>query len=247
MQGQNSVKISIITVTYNAVNHLEPTIKSVLSQLYDKIEYIIIDGASMDGTIDIIHKYESYINYWVSELDSGIYDAMNKGIHAATGDFIFFLNAGDLLYSEEVVKDIVDKIDNNNKIYYGNVYMRNQQGDVLYGGAFNKYKLTNRNICHQAVFYPTLILKNSNYNLKYKIFSDWEKNIFLYSKYKYIYINQIVSIYPLDGISAINSDYEFEKDLNAIIKRDLGILPFFYRKLACFKSLMVRMWSRKLF
>ena len=90
--------ITIITVAYNAVKDIENTILSVLNQTYPNIEYIIIDGGSTDGTLDIIKKYEDKISYWVSEPDKGIYDAMNKGIVKANGDYLFFLGADDKEY-----------------------------------------------------------------------------------------------------------------------------------------------------
>ena len=88
---------SIITITYNAVRLVEQTLLNVLSQSYPNIEYIVIDGGSTDGTVDIIRRYESGLAYWVSEPDKGIYDAMNKGLQKATGDYVWFINAGDTL------------------------------------------------------------------------------------------------------------------------------------------------------
>ena len=85
--------ITIITVVYNDIKHIEETIKSVINQTYKNIEYIIIDGGSTDGTLGIIKKYEKYINYWVSESDKGIYNAMNKGVKKTTGDYLYFLNS----------------------------------------------------------------------------------------------------------------------------------------------------------
>lgn len=98
---------SIITVTYNASRWLERTILSVLSQSYPSIEYLIIDGGSTDGTVDIIRQYASGIAYWVSEPDRGLYDAMNKGLQHATGDYVWFINAGDTLYTADTVQRIV--------------------------------------------------------------------------------------------------------------------------------------------
>ena len=93
----NNFKISIVTVSFNAVKTIEQTILSVINQTYENIEYIIIDGGSTDGTIDIIKKYEDQISYWVSEKDKGIYDAMNKGIDIATGDYVYFIQSADVL------------------------------------------------------------------------------------------------------------------------------------------------------
>ena len=92
---KTQLKISVVTVCYNAVDCIEETMLSVLDQTYPNIEYIVIDGGSSDGTADVIRKYADRLAYWVSEPDKGIYDAMNKGIVAATGDYINFMNAGD--------------------------------------------------------------------------------------------------------------------------------------------------------
>ncbi|MDL2221573.1 glycosyltransferase [Parabacteroides sp. OttesenSCG-928-N08] len=103
-------KISIITITYNAERWLERTILSVLTQSYTHIEYIIIDGQSKDKTVDIIRQYEAGVSYWISEPDNGLYDAMNKGMRHATGDYVWFMNAGDTIYTADTVQKMVDKI-----------------------------------------------------------------------------------------------------------------------------------------
>ena len=100
------MKISIITVCFNAVGVIEKTILSVISQTYNDVEYIIIDGGSTDGTLDIVKKYENYIAYWISEPDSGIYNAMNKGVKHATGLYCNFMNAGDFFINEKVLENI---------------------------------------------------------------------------------------------------------------------------------------------
>ena len=104
--------ISIVTVSYNAVLTIEQTILSVINQTYPNVEYIIIDGGSTDGTVDIIKKYEDKIAYWVSEPDKGIYDAMNKGVVVATGEWINFMNAGDIFTDG----DVIDKLFHQNII-----------------------------------------------------------------------------------------------------------------------------------
>ena len=103
--------ISIITVVYNDKIKLEETILSVIGQTYDNVEFIIIDGSSTDGTINIIKKYEDKIDYWVSEKDSGIFDAMNKGILASKGDYINFMNAGDFFTKNNLVSEVVNILD----------------------------------------------------------------------------------------------------------------------------------------
>lgn len=116
------MKFTIITVTYNAERWLERTLLSVLSQSYPDIEYIVIDGQSTDGTTRIIRQYEAGIAYWCSEPDAGIYDAMNKGLQHATGDYVWFLNAGDTLPSADIVQRIA-----------GKAIVRTLMPDVIYG------------------------------------------------------------------------------------------------------------------
>ncbi|MEY4926484.1 MAG: hypothetical protein RI894_920 [Bacteroidota bacterium] len=115
------VKISIITVVFNGENFLEDTIKSVLAQTYPHIEYIIIDGKSKDNTVGIIKKYVDHINYWVSEPDKGLYDAMNKGLHAATGDFVWFVNAGDTIAKSGILSTIIGLVQEDTDVLFGEV------------------------------------------------------------------------------------------------------------------------------
>ncbi len=113
--------ISIITITFNAKEVLEGTIVSVIQQSYPKIEYIIVDGASSDGTLGIIEKYETKISIWISDPDRGLYDAMNKGLQLATGDFVWFMNAGDRIYKQDTVQKMVDCIEAETDIIFGEV------------------------------------------------------------------------------------------------------------------------------
>ncbi|MCO5247607.1 MAG: glycosyltransferase [Chitinophagales bacterium] len=105
----NQPKISIITIVFNKADEIEYTLKSVTEQTYSHIEYIVIDGHSTDGTIEIIQKYLNQINIYISEKDQGIYDAMNKGLSKASGDYVLFINGGDSLHQKETIQDIVDK------------------------------------------------------------------------------------------------------------------------------------------
>lgn len=168
-------KITVVTVVYNAVSIIEDTIKSILNQTYSNVEYIIIDGNSTDGTVDIIKKYESQLSYWVSECDMGIYDAMNKAIDKATGQWINFMNAGDLFYSATSIEEIFDKGNNYSKY------------EVVYGDA--EYRLKNISyikqgyecdrdhfmpFSHQAAFVRMDVAKKNKFNLRYKIAADTE-------------------------------------------------------------------------
>lgn len=114
-------KISIITVCYNSCTNIEKTIKSVLSQNYDNIEYIIIDGKSTDGTIEIIQKYSNNIDTFISEPDNGIYDAMNKGIKHSTGEWLMFMNAGDTYISNDSLKGFISNLTEGIRILRGNI------------------------------------------------------------------------------------------------------------------------------
>jgi glycosyltransferase involved in cell wall biosynthesis len=150
--------ISIITVVYNGEKYLEETIQSVLNQTYDNVEYIIIDGGSTDGTVDIIRKYEDSIDYWVSESDKGISDAFNKGVQAAKGDYINFQGDGDGFCSEAALKKVFEGINPNKDIFVSARIKRiDMNGDEIFiskqSKIFNKRSLLFRmSLPHQGLF-----------------------------------------------------------------------------------------------
>lgn len=181
----DSLKITIVTVVYNDVNNIEKTIKSVIEQTYNNIEYIIIDGASNDGTIEVIKQFASNITKWISESDNGIYDAMNKGINMATGKYINFMNSGDLFYDKNVLFNIFNNARYDEEIIWGDTV-----------GNFNNIKLLQQNvpfyksksycskvgICHQSVFVPTIHAKEYPFNIVFKICADHQMLHFLHNK-----------------------------------------------------------------
>ena len=173
--------ISIITVVYNAKDDLELTItNSVINQNYKNIEYIVVDGGSTDGTIEIINKHKNYIKEWVSEKDSGVYDAMNKGIDLAAGDYITFLNAGDYYIDENVLMNLFNDIDKNNiDVVYGDINVIDDKRNENRHQKAWEFTLDNLIhcgtgvVCHQAFFVKRKIAPKFNTKYKYKAELNW--------------------------------------------------------------------------
>ena len=197
--------ISIITVVYNNVETLELTIQSVINQPYKNLEYIIIDGGSNDGTVDIIKKYEQRINYWVSEPDNGIYDAMNKGITASKGDVIGLLNSGDT-YEGNAFQLMANNFNRENKhcVYYGDVYLNyldmNIKMKTIAVLQNIQYAMA---ISHQAMFISRdIYLDYGQYDLKYKYAADYAYvlNLFL-KKVQFKYLGDVVACFATGGTS----------------------------------------------
>ncbi len=193
---ENKPLISIITVVYNGEEFLEETIKSIINQSYDNIEYIIIDGDSTDNTINIIKNYEDKIDYWTSEKDKGIYDAMNKGIDLASGKWLNFMNAGDKLFPTTTVEDIFTKNNLNNiNIIMGKTKL--SSGKEISVGKINKFILSYKTpFCHQSTFYQLDTLKENKFNLYYKILADIEQFIRIYNyNMNYLVLDLTISYY----------------------------------------------------
>lgn len=205
------MKFSIITVCYNAAQTIEATILSVIEQTYPHIEYIVIDGGSDDGTISIINKYREKITYFVSEKDNGIYEAMNKGIAAANGDFISFLNADDYLVNKSVIKNITISIEkfgaNKADVFYGDIIIYNPStgtGNVWKPGRLNKLYLFRGTIPHPATFYnKEVFAKCGRFDTSFKIAGDYEWVIRAYVHYKIVFkhISNVSCIFLEGGLS----------------------------------------------
>ena len=203
------MKISVITVCYNAAQTIERTIRSVIHQTaFDKIEYIIIDGASTDGTVDIVRKHQDKIAVFVSEADSGIYNAMNKGIKIATGDYIHFLNANDFYDNVDVIDEIVKVADGYKADFIiGDVVLVTSDGQKEYRSNknINAYTLFSDWIYHVTLFAKTdLFRKYGCFDESYKIASDndWIFPLILDRNIKKAYIEKVIAEFKLDGISA---------------------------------------------
>lgn len=223
---ENMPFITVITVVRNGEKTLEETILSVINQTYKNIEYIIIDGASNDGTLDIIKKYEDKIDCWISEPDEGIYYAMNKSLGLASGDFVNFMNAGDLFFETTVIDKFVEKIDDKNAIYYGDAYMCDKR--KIYNGRFNAFKLTLDSICHQTIFYPKIIYRAYKYPTKYILYADHVYNLTIFRKMLFKYLDNTIAIYRGGGISTVYIDEEYNRDKPYLIYKNLGMAAFLY-------------------
>ena len=207
-------KFSIITVTYQAGKVLEDTIQSVIFQTYRNVEYIIVDGGSMDNTLDIVKKYQDRISIVVSEPDKGLYDAMNKGIRLATGDYVCFLNAGDELHENETLQRMVHTLKTQElpDVIYGEtaivdgeehfLHMRRLQApEVLHWKSFKQGML----VCHQAFFARRELALAHPYDLQYRFSADFDWCIRIMKDAKSIHNTHLTLIdYLNEGMTTRN-------------------------------------------
>ncbi|SHF61043.1 glycosyltransferase family 2 protein [Pedobacter caeni] len=204
--GVEQLKISIVTINYNNAGGLKETIQSVVDQTYGNIEYIIIDGGSTDGSKEIIEDHKDRIHYWVTEADEGIYNAMNKGIQAAKGEYLLFLNSGDLLIDKEIISEVVATSPTEDLIY-GNLRCLNRpEGEEWYPSAELTFEVFyTSTIPHPSTFIKRELFKRVGlYNEKNAIVSDWEFFMVATCKYNctYQYINKFISKFIDGGISS---------------------------------------------
>lgn len=197
-------RLSVITVTYNADLVLEKTLLSLFCQTFHDYELIVIDGNSTDNTVDIIKEYSNKITYWISEEDKGIYDAMNKGLSIATGEYIQFLNAGDYYSDNHVLQDIFSSLESKPVLIYGDINILDTNGKIIYqkAGSFTLEDLQKRGtgvLCHQAMF----VLKDSapKYNSKYKYKAElnWYFDILEIDNFTSMHLQRPIVYYSLGG------------------------------------------------
>ncbi|MDR7372330.1 glycosyltransferase family 2 protein [Flavobacterium aquidurense] len=213
---QASPILTIIIPTYNSGSTLDVALKSIINQTFKNIEILVIDGLSVDNTLEIVesNKMEFPNITVVSEKDNGIYDAMNKGILLAKGTWLYFLGSDDSLYEADTIEKFINsEALRLNEVVYGNVYSERFNG--IYDGLFTYSKIMNQNICHQAIFFKKSIFdKIGKFNLIYKSHADWDHNIrwFFSSKISKMFVNQIIANYADGGYSSTHSDEVFWRD-----------------------------------
>lgn len=224
---------SIITITYNAEKVLEETMRSVLMQSSSNYEYIIIDGASKDKTVDIIKQYKDSITYWISEPDKGLYDAMNKGLLAAKGEYVWFLNAGDTLYSLDLLRNLGDRISKlpaSPDVLYGDTALVDSHGKFVSMRRLRPpRKLTWKSfrmgmlVCHQSFVAKRSIAPN--YDLSYRFSSDFDWCIKCLKAAKTVFnTHSILTNYLDEGVTTQNMKASL-KERFEIMKKFYGIIP----------------------
>ena len=205
-------KLSIVTVSYNSKDTIEETIKSVIELDWCNKEYIVIDGGSNDGTVDIIKQYGNNIDYWCSESDGGIYDAMNKGVQKATGEWIAFLNCGDIYY-----KDAAEWIQNNNScadVVYGNISLVNEHDEIIKRKAMPLENMLYQMIVHhQAFFVRRKIFEEIGlFDVSYKVAADYDWLLEAYLRGKiFHYVDLYISKYKMGGMSEVEYDTLYQE------------------------------------
>ena len=212
------MKLSIITVNYNDAEGLERTIKSVISQTFHDYEFIIIDGGSTDGSVDVIKKYEGYIDYWVSEHDGGIYPGMNKGLRQAKGEYLNFMNGGDCYHSDNVL-EMIFAMETEADIITG-AHAENGLRNVGKNGVtmLDLYKWA---IDHQASFIRREVALRHPYDEKYRIVSDWKFFIeaLVLDNCSFYYTDIVVVNVDMEGIS--NTNFELDKKEREAVLKEL--------------------------
>ena len=210
--------ISIITVVRNGAASIEKCIASIAKFASPDVEYIVIDGGSTDGTVDILRRHGETIDVWSSEPDQGIYDAMNKGVTKAHGQWILFLGGDDELAIPAT--ELISRLQVPDTIYYGNAYWKHS--GRTYDGPFSASKLARTNLCQQAVLYPKSALIKHPFNLRYRYQADWELNMRCHSDpdFRFEYLPLTLSIYnDATGASTLFRDLALEADYISLLWR----------------------------
>lgn len=227
-------KLSIITINYNNLKGLKRTVESVVNQTWQEFEYIVIDGGSTDGSAAYIESQSSKIDYWVSESDKGIYNAMNKGIAKATGEYLFFLNSGDHFNSINALKNNIMCLQNEDIIYFdinlidkGVSYVKRSPKELRFS------YLIFETLPHQSTFIKRkLFTEIGYYDESIRIVSDWKFLIIAIIKHKvsYKYVEEVLTTFYLDGLSSLgdysNERKEVLKDEFAVFIEDTNELNY---------------------
>jgi glycosyltransferase involved in cell wall biosynthesis len=227
------MKLSLITINYNNKIGFKQTVESVIGQTWKEFEYIIIDGGSTDGSVDVIKEYENQINFWVSEPDKGIYNAMNKGLQVAKGEYVMFLNSGDYLYNVTTL-NLFSEYLSGTDIVYGDVmkiFSDDRKEIQRYENPISMSAFLERSqhLCHQAVLMSRIAInKAGGFDENYRIVSDWK--LFAIAMFKngatVKYVGVIISGFDMQGVSqSPQSKLMIDEEHRQVLKTEF---PFFY-------------------
>lgn len=207
--------LTVITIVLNGVNILERTILNVINQNYGSIEYIIIDGGSTDGSLEIIRKHENRINHWISEPDAGLYDAMNKGIKIAKGEWVNFMNAGDEFYDFDVCEKIANTASEYNfDVIFGDFIAKNDgfDAEILVKAKTLKSIWKGNMFSHQSCFIRSSILRENLFITDYKIVADYNQIVSIYLKnHSFFYLPVPIARTLTGGLSYSNIKTYYEQ------------------------------------
>ena len=199
------MKLSIITINYNNKAGLQKTIDSVVAQTWRDFEWIIIDGGSTDGSKELIEQYQQHFAYWCSEPDKGVYNAMNKGIDKARGEYLLFLNSGDCFYAKDTLEQIFVNNTPNADMVYGD-WARDEKGRIVLMKAPQEaslYSFYVDNICHQAMFIKSSAMREEGYDETYKFYADWAQWLkMMLNNATSQYVPVVVCLYDTQGMSS---------------------------------------------
>lgn len=213
-------KVSIITITYNNLDGLKKTRESIISQTYGDYEWIVIDGGSTDGTKEFLQEHADEMSYWCSEKDKGVYNAQNKGTSQASGDYCIYMNAGDTFYDKEVLEKVFSEVHEEDILYgdWAQVFPDGKKRYIEPSDSVDYAFFFVDNICHQAMFIKTSLLKESPYDETYRLYADWAKwTEFAYKGKTFKYIHQRICYFMMDGMSAENEENN-EKERKRVIE-----------------------------
>ncbi len=229
----HNISLSIITINFNQAKGLEETIRSVVAQSFDNYQYLVIDGGSTDESVNVIERYKDKIHHWVSEKDNGIYNAMNKGIAAAKGEYILFLNSGDVLISEKALQDFVLHQDFKGDIIYGDYQFAN--GQKIYPDKVTPYYFVKSSLPHQSTFFKRSIFDIMGvFDESYRIAADraFYLKCMVSNQFQWQHIHYPLTIFDLEGIS--NSSGHLKKkqvEDERLLQENLGVFYSDYQKM----------------
>ena len=250
MYQKSPIKVSIVVVSFDSKKELIKTLKSVNSQTYKNFQIIIVDNLSTDGSKEFLNKNKNLYHKLSRKRDKGIYDGMNKGINLCDGEWILFLNSGDIFFSKNVLKKISKYLISQNHIIYGDTLVNNKKTKYIWRGSAFKNLLFKMPFCHQSVFVQKNILKKYKFDLKYKISSDFDLFYKIFKKrYNFFYSKIIISEVVSGGLSDTKRNEVFKEYKKINQKYSNNIFLIYYDFLICcfwFKKIIRKILGEKL-